>query len=184
MRRALFVSMVMLMIFAGSVFAQGYLGAKTGLMMLDAVGVDDIIPIGVMGGFEFMPKMSIEGEFNYKISGGDWDYGRFGKFDWDLWVLSVYYVYRHPLNETFYIKGKAGLQYAHSGSEITYTTYELVGLDLVEVEVTEDYSGSDTDLTVGGGMGMSLNEQFGGEVEFTLMGGDFNYLSVGLRINM
>ena len=180
MKRILFVTIAMMLVFAGAVSAQMYLGAKTGMFMIGVEGVDNIIPIGVMGGFEFMPNMSIEGEFNYRISGGDWDYvypGVTSTFEWKLWTLAGYFVYRYPLNETLYLKGKAGILYENVTAEVSV---DIPGFGTYSY----DASGTDTGLSLGGGLGMNFNEQFGGEVEFTLIEADINYFSVGLRMNM
>jgi hypothetical protein len=180
MKRVLLVSMMMVFVLAGSAAAQMYLGARTGMMMLDVEGVDNIIPIGVMGGYEFMPNMSIEGEFNYRISGGDWDYnypGITSTFEWDLWTLAGYFVYRYPLNESLYLKGKAGLLYESVTAEVSF---DIPGLG----PFSYDASATDTGLSVGGGLGMNFNERFGGEVEFTMIESDVNYISAGIHMNM
>jgi opacity protein-like surface antigen len=180
MKRILLVSVAIMLVFAGSVAAQMYLGAKTGMMMIDVEGVDNIIPIGAFGGYEFMPNMAIEGEFNYRVSGGDWDYGfmdAIAKTEYKLWTLAGYFVYRYPLNEMLYLKGKAGVLYENVTAE---GSVSIPGVGTLSY----DASGTDTGLSVGGGLGMNLNEQFSGEVEFAIIESDVNYFSVGLRMNM
>ncbi|MFH1314334.1 MAG: porin family protein [Candidatus Eisenbacteria bacterium] len=178
MKRAVLLSIAIGLVLAGSVSAQLYFGVKTGMMMIDVEGIDNIIPIGVMGGHEIFPNASIEGEFNYRITGGDWDYGIPGitdTFEWKIWTLGGYFVYRYPLNESLYLKGKAGILYENVTAEVTY---DIPGVGTM----TYDASGTDTGLSVGGGLGMNFNERFGGEVEFTLIEADVTYLSVGVHI--
>ena len=64
-----------------------YIGAKTGILLIDVSDVDDIIPIGVLLGYNIISDLSIEGEFNYTIAGGDIDFG-IGSGDTDMWTLA------------------------------------------------------------------------------------------------
>jgi hypothetical protein len=170
--------MAMGLVLAGSVSAQAYFGAKTGIMMIDVEDVDNLIPIGVMGGYEIFPNMSIEGEFNYRVSGGEWGFTGFDitvDSEFKIWTLAGYFVYRYPIGEAIYLKGRAGILYEDITAEMAYN-HPSWG------PMTIDMSGTDTGLSVGGGLGMNFNEQFGGEVEFTLIEADINYFSVGVHI--
>jgi hypothetical protein len=165
MKRAILLSIAIGLIFAGSVSAQVYFGVKTGMMMIDVEGVDNIIPIGGVGGYDISSNMSIEGEFNFRVSGGDWEIGS-EIVEWKIWTVAGYFVYRFPLGEALYLKGKAGILHEDITAETSHVSV----------------SGSDSGLSLGGGLGMNFNEQFSGEVEFTLIEADINYFSVGVRI--
>jgi opacity protein-like surface antigen len=173
MKRVLLLAVVAVFCLAATSFAAGqkYIGVKTGMMMLDVSRVNDIIPIGVFGGYEFMPRMSIEGEFNYRISGGDVDYlSEFGgsKFEYKLWTLGAYFVYRYPIKPEIYLKGKAGFVHSHATAKATFGAY------------TFDASGSDNNLSLGVGAGYMFSGTLGLEGEYTMMSSDVNYLSIGL----
>jgi opacity protein-like surface antigen len=173
MKRVLLLVVVTVLCLAATSFAAGqkYVGIKTGLMMLDVANVNDIIPIGVFGGYEFLPRMAIEGEFNYRLSGGDVDFlSHFGgtKFEYKLWTLGAYFVYRYPIKPEFYLKGKAGFVHSHATAKATYGIY------------TFDASGSDDNLSIGVGAGYMFSGTLGLEGEYTMMSSDVNYLSIGL----
>ena len=178
MKRVLLLVVVTVLCLAATTFAEGqpYIGGKTGMMMIDAAGVDDIIPIGVFGGYEFMPRMAIEGEFNYRISGGDWNVGYLDSHtsaEYKLWTLGAYFTYRYPITPAIYLKGKAGLLHSHVTAEVTW---DVPGYG----SWTVDASGSDNDLSIGVGGGYKLGEALAAEAEYTMLSGDVNYLSVGL----
>lgn len=177
MKRTILMAAAIALVLAGAVWAQPYVGAKTGMMTIGVSGVDNIIPIGVLAGYEFQPRMAIEGEFNYRISGGDWDYG-FGPAsattEFKLWTIAGYFAYRYPVGDNLFLKGKAGILYENVDAEVT--------LDYMGEHYSYDGGGTDTGLSIGAGVGMKLSEKLTGEVEFTVIESDVNYLSVGLNM--
>jgi hypothetical protein len=128
-------------------------GLKTGLVMVDFSGVDDIIPLTGLIGVGLTDSIAIEGELSFGLLGGEVD-GTDEEVDFTS--LGVFAAYRHPLNSTTYLKGKAGM---------------------VNVEVENE---DDTDLAFGFGAGFDI----GGnqiEIDYTFQeieGTDTPYLGV------
>jgi opacity protein-like surface antigen len=122
-------------------------------------------------------RVPAEGEFNYRISGGDWDYG-FGPAsattEFKLWTIAGYFAYRYPVGDNLFLKGKAGILYENVDAEVT--------LDYMGEHYSYYGGGTDTGLSIGAGVGMKLSEKLTGEVEFTVIESDVNYLSVGLNM--
>lgn len=158
-----------------------YVGVKTGLMMIDESGVDDIIPLGIVYGQsleQIFPNLWVEGEFNYGLTGGDLDAGPLSG-EVSVWSLAGYAVYRYPLNDAVYLKGKAGLLYESVKAEIDDYTVVILG---VPITVPGD-SETDTDLnfSFGVGGGFKINDKITVEAEFTIIESDIDFLSVGLN---
>ncbi len=177
MKRTFLLTVLAVLSLAAASAAQPYLGIKTGMMMLDVTGVDNIIPVGAVFGYEFAPKMSIEGEFNYRISGGDWNYSTWGasaSSEWKIWTLAAYFVYRYPIGEALYLKGKAGFLHEDVSAEVSMDS-DILG------HLTFDASGTDNGLSFGAGAGYKLGEKMAAEAEFTIIETDVNYLSIGLN---
>ncbi len=152
--------------------ADRYIGPKTGIMLIDVRGADDIIPIGAVYSHrlnKIIPDVGsenlwFEGEFNLGILGGDVDFGPVSG-DIDIWTLAGYVAYQHPLNNDAYLKGKAGLLYE-------------------KVEVSSGFgSGSDSEieLSLGFGGGFKINDRMTGEVEYTIIESDVHFLSFALK---
>jgi outer membrane immunogenic protein len=175
-KRIILIAAAMAFVFAGAVWAQPYIGAKTGMMMVDDAGtdaIDNLIPIGVLFGYEIAPRMAIEGEFNYKIAGGGFNVGLCDdKGGLDLWTLAAYFAYRYPLGDNLYLKGKAGVLYESASWDWPCGVGGMLGGD----------SDTDTGLSIGAGVGMKLNEKVSAEAEFTVIESDVNYFSIGLNM--
>lgn len=158
----------------------GYFGGKAGFMMPDASGFDDAVNVGVYGGYNLLGKgalnpadlgggtLAIEGELTLSLLDGDFTVtipplGTVSG-DWDLTTLGVYAAYRYPLSDTFFVKGKAGLVRGK--------------LDVSAAGVPG--RGTDTDISLGGGLGWKVGQGIL-EVELTLIEthSDFKFLSVG-----
>lgn len=175
MKRMIFLAAAMALLLAGAVWAQPYIGAKTGMMMIDDEGtdsIDNLIPIGLLFGYEVAPRMAVEGEFNYKIAGGGFDLDCDDEGGLDLWAFGAYFAYRYPLGDNLYLKGKGGVLYESVSWDWPCGYGDLLG----------DDSDTDTGLSIGVGVGMKLNEKITGEAEFTMLESDLNYISVGLNM--
>ena len=143
-----------------------YGGVKAGLAFVDAdVDVDDLMMIGFLLGLGITPEISLEGELNVSVAGGDFDIGPFSG-EADIWTVAGYAAYRAPLSEEAFLKAKIGLLFED-----------------VELSVSGWPSESDTEfnLSAGIGAGVYFNEQLFGEVEFTIIEEDVTYLSLGLN---
>lgn len=137
-----------------------FMGVKTGLILIDVSGVDNVIPVGVIYGRELdqiTPGFWIEGEFNLGLLGGDVS----GGGDLDIWTIAAYGAYRYPVSDTSYLKGKAGLLYED-----------------VEIRSVSD---DDINLSLGIGGGFKIDDRLTIEAEFTVIESDINFLSVGLH---
>lgn len=146
-----------------------YLGVKGGIMSNDAQGADNAFNIGVYGGYNLLgegaryPKnlgggtLSVEGEFTLTaLKGSTRAYG-----DWNIKTLAGYAAYRFPLQNKFYLKGKAGVRWQD------INTGSPVGWD-----------GSDTGLTFGLGGGWQLSKG-NIEAEITIVQKDITFFSLG-----
>ncbi len=146
-----------------------YLGVKGGIMSNDAQGADNAFNIGAYGGYNLLgegaryPKnlgggtLSVEGEFTVTAIKGDTrNYG-----DWNIMTLAGYAAYRFPLQNKFYLKGKAGVRWQD-----------------IDTDGQVSWSGSDTGLSVGLGGGMKLG-QGNIEAEITLIENDITFVSLG-----
>lgn len=145
-----------------------FIGAKTGLMLIDVGGVDDIIPLGVVYGQRIQDNFWIEGEFNLGLIGGDVS----GGGDFDIWTLAGYGVYRHPLNDQAYLKGKLGL------------LYERVEYDSNFFGIPVSASDNDFGLSLGVGGGLKIDDRISAEAELTIIESDVTFLSVGLNFKL
>jgi hypothetical protein len=146
-----------------------YLGIKGGVISNDAPGTDNALNIGVYGGYNLLgdgartPKnlgggtLSLEGDFTVTAIKGD--AGIYG--DWNIMTLAGYAAYRFPLQNNFYLKGKAGARWID-----------------IDTDVPVSWSGTDTGGTFGIGGGMKLaNGTL--EAELTIVENDITFLSIG-----
>lgn len=154
---------------------QPYYGVKAGLMMPDTSGFDDALNVGVVVGVPVTElkrpnsgiagTISVEGELTLTLIKGDVNISvpPFGRFDgeWDVWTLGGFGVYRSPVNNNLYFKGKVGL--VHSDVDVSVSG--------------ASGSGSDTDLALGIGLGYKLSGRSNLEFELTLLD-DIDFLSV------
>jgi hypothetical protein len=152
-----------------------YIGAKAGFMDHDDEGnasFDPTLNIGAYGGYNFFGAQSrygkdlgggtfsAEGEFTFTLLDGDVDAGA-SRGDWDVLTMAGYGVYRIPIAQTAYLKGRAGLRW-------------------IDVDTSPSVSGdgSDTGFTFGIGAGFDLGAgQL--EAELTVVEQDLLFLSVG-----
>ena len=145
--------------------AKTMLGGKTGFMLIEGSGIDDVIPLGIVYSRSLdtvAPNVWFEGEFNYGLLGGDFSGGEL-----DIWTMAAYAAYHHPLDNSLYLKGKIGLLYER-------------------VEVSTDCCGSasdsDTGLSLGFGGGFKINDRMTGEVEYTIIEADVDFLSFAVKV--
>ena len=128
--------------------------------------LSSIIPIGVLLGYNIILDVSIEGEFNYGIAGGDIDFF-IGSGDTDMWTLAGYGVYRHFFDGVF-IKAKAGFIHEDIRME-----YEFFGISIDDTE-------TDSGFSAGIGCGYRFDDELGIEAGHTVIEEDVDFLSVGI----
>ena len=146
-----------------------YLGVKGGIISNDAPEADNAFNVGVYGGYHLLgdrarfPKnlgggtLSVEGEFTVTAIKGD--AGPYG--DWNIMTLAGYAAYRFPLQNSFYLKGKAGARWQD-----------------VDTDRSVRWDGTDTGASVGLGAGWKMGKG-AMEAEITLLGTDVTMLSLG-----
>lgn len=152
-----------------------YIGAKAGVMdhdNVDNASFDPALNVGVYGGYNFFGEQSrfgrdlgggtfsAEGEFTFTLLDGDVDAGAAGG-DWDVLTFAGYGVYRIPVAQNAYLKGRAGLRW-------------------IDVDTSPNTSGtgSDSGFTFGIGAGFGLGAGIL-ETELTVVESDLLFLSVG-----
>lgn len=147
-----------------------YVGAKMGTMMIDASNIDDITAMGFLLGVGVTPEVSVEGEFNTRVSGGDVDGGLVViDGDVDIWTLGAYVVYRHPIIDNVSLKGKVGF------------ILEYVSEDIDTILGTYSDDSVDFGNSVGAGVTVGITDVLSAEAEYTIIEADVDYLSVGLN---
>ncbi len=174
MNKIFLFTLIMVFSFTGTSRAGMYLGGRTGMMMLDLEDVDDIIPVGGLFGYSITPLISIEGELNYGIAGGDWDPMPGVSADFNIWTVAGYGAFRYPLGDAAYLKGKIGILRETVDAETT--------IDIFGYTYTFDLSATDTGLSFGGGGGYKISDNMMIEAEFTIIEQDVNFLSIGLNV--
>ena len=154
-----------------------YVGAKLGLVDVDASGFDKGLNVGAYGGYNLLGQdshfaadlgggtLAVEGEVTLTAVKGDASvYG-----DWNLTSIGAYAAYRHPLTSDFYLKGKLGL-----------VRYDLDS-DLAVPAAVFD-SGINTSLAAGIGAGWKVGPGRL-EAEITTYESDVLFLSAGFHMS-
>ena len=92
-----------------------YLLPKLGYMSVDLNNADPIFSLGVLYGYGITSGFSVEGELNLGLSGGEYDNtlssGTRLLGEYSIWTLATYGVYRYPLTNVIFLKGKLGILY-------------------------------------------------------------------------
>ena len=115
------LKIVVLMLVACSSNAQAdrgdqYVLGKLGFMSVKLHGADTLGSIGVLYGYGLTPAVTLESELNLGLFGGKYEQKNsagavFEEGDYRIWTLAGYGVYRFPLTDVAYLKGKLGLLY-------------------------------------------------------------------------
>lgn len=147
-----------------------YALAKFGAMAIDLNKADPLFAAGFVYGYGLTPRISAEAELNLGLIGGKYKFeGESG--DYSIWTLGTYGVYRFPLTDILYLKGKGGFLY-----EGVKRTSSIVG----------DKSSYKFTPAVGLGVGASLplfgKSQAVIEAEFATVDSDVNFWSVGTHV--
>lgn len=150
----------------GAAAAQGdkYWGVKSGLIMPDEDGVDDIIPLTGVLGFGIGKDLSVEGEFTLSLAGGDVD----GGGEVDVTALGGFLAFRPMIDSTKYFKAKVGI--VNGEAELCVPFGGCVSED-------------DTSVAFGFGLGIKTSRTLTWEIEYTMMEFDdldVDYFSVGV----
>ena len=150
-------------VFADEPSAGHYLLPKFGIMSVDLNNADPLISVGLLYGIGLTETISFEAELNYGFSGGEHVKDSV-KGEYRISTLAGYGVYRFPVTDNTYLKGKLGLLFEDIERN----------LDNGEAINTDDFG-------VAGGVG--IGTQFGNmatvEIEATLIDKNIIFYSLG-----
>ena len=141
-----------------------YVMAKIGLMSLDVNDADNLTTIGLIYGYGLTEAITVEGEYNTTVSGGEYNIGT-DKGDFSVWTLAAYGVYRYRFTDAVYLKAKLG---------VLHEDVERDGL-------LDSDTASDTGGAGGLGLGFVVGESLTVEAEYTIVEEDIQFFNVGLH---
>jgi len=149
-RIILIISLLTSSLFSGSVFSEGYWGAKVAQVDVDSNNYKSALNLGIFVGAEFAQAgsniISLEGELTTSIIDGDTNVAG---IDWSVQTMALYAAMR--TGKEVYLKVKAGFL----DREITLST------------AGASVSGSDSGFAWGAGIGFNNYE-----IEYTFIDGD------------
>ncbi len=168
MKKLFLISAIVLSTFAAGVaradYGDQYLMAKVGVMFLDINDADDLMTVGLIYGFGVTENITLEGEYNTTVSGGEYDIVT-DEGEFSVWTLAAYGVYRHSFTDAIYLKAKLGI------------LHEEVDRDgLIDSKTTSDTGGAG-----GLGLGFVVGESLTVEAEYTIVEEDIQFFNVGLH---
>jgi hypothetical protein len=149
-----------------------YLLGKLGFMSVKKNNANALGSIGALYGYGLTPEVTVEGEVNLGLFGGKYEQKNpndptpYEHGDYRIWTVAGYGVYRFPLADATYLKGKLGLLYENvkrNGEEIGSETAKGVG------------------LAGGVGVGTRIAEALTLEGEITGIDKDIVFFSLGLH---
>ncbi len=143
-----------------------YIGPSVGLMDIDLDGFDDATNTGVLLGYDIFThdifSVSLEGELTTTISDGDVDFGA-ESGDWDIDTRAGYLAAR--LGDTVYMKVRYGVSHSDISVDISGSSFDE----------------SDTNGSWGGALGWMLNQNWGIQVDGTMIDiADIAYWNAGI----
>jgi len=142
-----------------------YIGLTAGKMMVDLDGLDDANSTGILMGYRFTDELAVEGGFTKSSSADITAPGANGT--WDIDTITVFMAYRTPGD--VYFKGKIGV----INRDISYSTSNGV--------LTTSDAGSESGGSLGVGGGVKFSKTGALELEYSLVDGHVNYLSLGVN---
>jgi hypothetical protein len=102
---------------ATSAMAEGqYVLPKLGFMSINANNAKPLLSGGLLYGYGITPEITIEGEVNVGFTGGGYERkdtlgNPYETGNYKIWTIAGYGVYRLPITDYAYLKGKVGLLY-------------------------------------------------------------------------
>jgi opacity protein-like surface antigen len=147
-----------------------YVLGKLGFMSVDLNNADPLFSVGILYGYGLTSEITLESELNLGLLGGEYEQKNslgevFEEGEYRIWTLAGYGVYRFPLSNFAYLKGKLGVLYENvkrSGKidDKTSTGFGLAG---------------------GLGAGTQVIENLTVEAEITGIDKDIIFYSLGLH---
>jgi hypothetical protein len=148
-----------------------YLIPKLGFMSIGLYNAKPLFSGGLLYGYGITSGMTIEGEVNVGISGGgyqrrDISGSVYESGNYQIWTIAAYGVYRLPIMDYAYLKGKLGALYEN-------------------IKRTSDFANPDTatgyGLAGGIGLGVVAMEKLTFEFEVTGIDADIIFYSLGVH---
>ncbi|WP_444911557.1 outer membrane beta-barrel protein [Microbulbifer sp. PAAF003] len=153
------IGVLALVVSAGAIAEGAYWGGVAGIADFDFKGVDNPLNLGLRAGYVRASGFGVEGEYTSSLLSGETEaYGR--NVDVDIRTLATYATYR--TEGDWYLKGRLGLLYE-------------------DVSVGSERS-DDLGVSLGAGIGYSLNEIYHLELEYTVLETDVSYWSGGFSL--
>lgn len=117
MKRYLLAGLILLLGITGAAHADRgdqYVLGKVGFMTLDVNNADLLFSFGALYGYGITPEITVEGEINLGLLGGGYEQKNtagvvYEEGEYSVITLAGYGVYRLPVTEALYLKGKGGL---------------------------------------------------------------------------
>ena len=141
-----------------------YLLPKVGIMTIDLDSADSLYSIGALYGYGLSPELTVEGEINLGLTGGDYSTS-VDNGDYRVWTVAGYGVYRYPVTKTGYLKGKLGLLYESIDRSGQFSDSSSTGFGLAG--------------GIGGGYILQNGSIF--ELEATVIDQDIIFFSLGIN---
>ena len=143
---------------SSAAYAEGaYWGGTVGLMDIDLHHADSPLNVGLRGGYTLPSGWGFEAEYTNSLISGDADvFSR--DVDIDVQTLGAYGTYRSYGD--IYFKGRLGV-----------------------VHEDVDYFGSDTGISLGGGVGLNVSPNTNVELEYTMIDQDIGFWSGTMTLN-
>ncbi|WP_193161731.1 outer membrane beta-barrel protein [Microbulbifer hainanensis] len=143
---------------SSAAYAEGaYWGGTVGLMDIDLNHADSPLNVGLRGGYTLPSGWGFEAEYTNSLISGDADvFSR--DVDIDVETLGAYGTYRSYGD--IYFKGRLGV-----------------------VHEDVDYFGSDTGISLGGGVGLNVSPNTNVELEYTMIDEDIGFWSGTMTLN-
>ena len=148
-----------------------YILGKLGVMSVKKNNADMVSSVGGLYGYGVTSEISVESELNLGLLGGKYEQKNpagevYEKGDYRIVTLAGYGVYRLPVTDAAYLKGKLGLLY-----ESVKRSGELIS----------DKTSTGFGLAGGVGAGMRIAQSFTLEGEITGIDKNIVFFSLGLH---
>ncbi len=169
-----------LVLFSHTSFADSgdqYLLPKIGIMSVELNEADSLTSIGLLYGYGISAKFTLEAELNASITGGKYDRtlntGSRLKGEYTVWTIAGYGVYRLPITNRFFFKGKLGL---------LYENIERDGIQVTSGGLEQSDDKTSTGLGFAAGLGFGFNlDPIIIENEMTVIDDEIIFYSVGIN---
>ena len=159
---------LVIFIFAANSHAESkteYLVARTGAMFIQAQNTQPLLAGGVYYGYGIDENVALEVEANIGAVGGSYNDGQGNYGEFDVWTIAGYAVYRYPISNQVFAKGKFGLLFEN----ITNNTR------------TDKLIKNDYGFSGGLGLGLHLKKKLTIELEASLLEKDIYYAGSGFH---